>query len=70
MAYKGFPKAMWIAGAVLLAIIVAEAIYVLSTGLEKTATVAEEEVVTETVQELPDAEETLQPVSEELPADE
>lgn len=68
MAYKGFPKAMWIAGAVLLAIIIAEAIYVFSTGLEKTATVAEEEVVTEIVQELPDAEETLQLDSEELPA--
>lgn len=59
---------MWIAGAVLLAIIIAEAIYVFSTGLEKTATVAEEEVVTEIVQELPDAEETLQLDSEELPA--
>ena len=70
MAYKGFPKAMWIAGAVLLAIMVAEAIFVFSTGLEKTATVAEEEVVTETVQELPDAEETLGLDSEELPADE
>ena len=70
MAYKGFPKAMWIAGSVLLAIIIAEAIYVLSTGLEKTATVAEEEVVTESVQELPDADETLQIDSEELPADE
>ena len=68
MAYKGFPKAMWIAGAVLLAIIIAEAIYVFSTGLEKTATVAEEEVVTEIVQELPDAEETLELDSEELPA--
>ena len=43
MAYKGFPKAMWIAGAVLLAIIVAEAIFVFSTGLEKTATVADED---------------------------
>ena len=68
MAYKGFPKAMWIAGAVLLVIIIAEAIYVFSTGLEKTATVADEEVVTEIVQELPDAEETLQLDSEELPA--
>ena len=45
MAYKGFPKAMWIAGAVLAAIIIAEAIYVLSTGLEKTATVADEDAV-------------------------
>lgn len=45
MAYKGFPKAMWIAGAVLAAIIIAEAIYVLTTGLEKTATVADEEAV-------------------------
>ena len=61
---------MWIAGAVLLVIIIAEAIYVFSTGLEKTATVADEEVVTETVQELPDAEETLQLDSEELPAEE
>ena len=42
MAYKGFPKAMWIAGAVLLAILVAEAVYVLSTGLEKSATVMDE----------------------------
>ena len=42
MAYKGFPKAMWIAGAVLLAIMVAEAIFVISKGIEKTATVADE----------------------------
>ena len=42
MAKKGFPKAMWIAGAVLLAIIIAEAAYILSVGLEKTATVADE----------------------------
>lgn len=33
---------MWIAGAVLLAILVAEAVYVLSTGLEKSATVMDE----------------------------
>ena len=44
MDKKGFPKAMWIAGAVLIAIIIAEAVYVLSVGLEQTATVAEEEV--------------------------
>ena len=52
MAYKGFPKAMWIAGAVLLAIIVAEAAYVLSTGLEKTATVADEDAVELSVEPL------------------
>ena len=33
---------MWIAGAVLLAILIAEAVYVLSTGLEKSATVMDE----------------------------
>ncbi len=52
MAYKGFPKAMWIAGAVLLAIIIAEAAYVLSTGLEKTATVADEDAVELSVEPL------------------
>ncbi len=52
MAYKGFPKSMWIAGAVLLAIIIAEAAYVLSTGLEKTATVADEDVVELSVEPL------------------
>ena len=52
MAYKGFPKAMWIAGAVLLAIIVAEAAYVLSTGLEKTATIADEDAVELSVEPL------------------
>jgi len=52
MAYKGFPKAMWIAGAVLLAIIIAEAAYVLSTGLEKSATVADDQAETVTVQPL------------------
>ena len=40
---------MWIAGAVLVAIIIAEAIYVLTTGLETTATVAEEEVVEQVI---------------------
>ena len=42
MAYKGFPKAMWIAGAVLLAILVIEAVYALSAGIEKSATVADD----------------------------
>ena len=50
MAYKGFPKAMWIAGAVLVAIIIAEAIYLLSTGLERTATVADDAVVEQVVE--------------------
>ncbi|MCR5549136.1 MAG: glycoside hydrolase family 5 protein [Bacteroidales bacterium] len=43
---------MWIAGAVLLAIIIAEAAYVLSTGLEKTATVADEDAVELSVEPL------------------
>ncbi len=49
MAKKGFPKAMWIAGAVLLVIIILEAVYVLSVGLEKTATVADEGTVAQLV---------------------
>ena len=51
MAKKGFPKAMWIAGAVLLVILILEAVYVLSVGLEKTATVADDGTVAELVQE-------------------
>jgi hypothetical protein len=36
---------MWIVGAVLLVIMIVEAAFILSTGLEKTATVADEAAV-------------------------
>ena len=52
MAYKGFPKAMWIAGAVLLAILVLEAVFVLSTGIDKSATVADDSPETVAVEPL------------------
>ena len=52
MAYKGFPKAMWIAGAVLLAILVLEAVFVLSTGIDKSATVADDSPGTVAVEPL------------------
>ena len=52
MAYKGFPKAMWIAGAVLLVILVLEAVFVLSTGIDKSATVADDSPETVAVEPL------------------
>lgn len=52
MAYKGFPKAMWIAGAVLLAILVLETVFVLSTGIDKSATVADDSPETVAVEPL------------------
>ena len=52
MAYKGFPKAMWIAGAVLLAILVLEAVFVLSTGIDKSTTVADDSPETVAVEPL------------------
>ena len=52
MAYKGFPKAMCIAGAVLLAIVVLEAVFVLSTGIDKSATVADDSPETVAVEPL------------------
>jgi len=70
MAYKGFPKAMWIAGAVLLAVIIAEAVYVFSVGLEKTATVADEGPVVETEVEPIIVEDTIHLEFPAQPADE